>query len=199
LADIGSKNIAHQQTKLPTGPRWAIAAEQTDLSGLWKPILTPQFKKEYDEYLSNCSQPFIYRQLIVNGIALQKERITQKHEGRDLEIYATNPAGSWNRTLVASGTDENDSYEPVIVTLRDPDGDMVQVEACWEKEGTVHRSWLRGKPRLSGGEFETLRYLDHEDPDILISESIFHPNPTAPASKKFRYGQVVWRYQRTNE
>lgn len=169
--------------------RSATAASHVDLSGTWRPIVTPEFKQEYDQYLQNCSQSFMFRKVIVNGIALQKEIIHQLHQGKDLQIVASNPAGNWNRTLVASTADD-----PVHVTLQDPDGDTVQVEAWWEDSGRIHKSWLRNKPRLLGGAFETSRYLSEEDPNVLLCDSIFHPSPDAP--KGFQYGRVLWKFQR---
>jgi hypothetical protein len=195
LLDAEESIVTSEHQKVPNGPRWAIPASHTNLSGAWKPIVTAQFKKDYDSYLLNCNQNFVFRQLIVNGMGLQKEYITQKQQGRELDIFATNPAGNWNRTLVTSGADsDQDVFEPMNVTMRDPDGDMVEVEAWWEEGGTVHKSWLRGKPRVQGGEFETARYL--ESKDVLICDSKFHPSPTAPASKKFRFAHIVWRFQR---
>lgn len=174
----------------PSLDRSATAASHVDLSGTWRPIVTPAFKVKYDEYLQNCSQSFFYRKVIVNGIALQKEIILQ--DGPNLQIVASNPAGNWNRTLVASGSHTN----PILVNLQDPDGDTVQVESWWEENGTVHRSWLRNKPRLLGGAFETLRYLSPDDPNVLLCDSIFHPSPSSTASKGFQYGRVLWKFRR---
>lgn len=177
--------------------RWSTAAEHVDLSGTWKPIVTAEFKQQYDQYLLNCSQSYVFRKVIINGISLQTETIRQMNHGMDVEIFASNPAGNWNRTLTASGISPHfmdHSAEPLHVTIEDPDGDMVQVEAWWENGGTVHKSWLRGKPRVHGGEFETIRYM--ESPNVLVCESNFHPSPSAPASKKFQYGHVVWKFQR---
>ena len=91
-------------------------ARSVDLSGTWKPIVTSEFKIEYDSYLRNCSQPFMFRKVVVNGIAYQKEVIRQLHDGVHLEIVATNPVGNWNRTLIASG-----ELNPFNVTITDPD------------------------------------------------------------------------------
>lgn len=101
---------------------------------------------------------------------------------------ATNPAGNWNRTLVAS-----DSANPLNTTIIDPDGDAVQVEAWWEDDGTKHKSLLQGKPRVEGGVFETVRYLESED--IMVCESSFLP---PASSKKFKYGSVIWKFDRWN-
>jgi hypothetical protein len=175
----------------PEGPRWAISANKTNLTGRWKPIVTPEFKQEYDEYLKNCSQSVFFRKLVLSTIGLTEGEIQQN--GRNLTITDRNPAGAWTRTLVSSGADLNTTdYEPVQVEIKDPDADLVQVEAWWEQQGKVHRSILRGKPRIKGGSFETLRYLESDN--VLVTDSIFHPPPDSNGS--FRPGFVKWRYQR---
>ena len=152
----------------------------TDLSGTWKPIVTSKFKDQYDEYLLNCSQSFVFRKIVVNGIGLQKEIIHQ-HEN-DLQIIATNPAGDWERTLI-----HNEE-----ITIVDPDGDCVKVESAWEEEGMVHRSWLRGKPRVHGGVFDTRRYLESDN--VLVCESNFIPSKGG--DDRFKFGHVIWRFER---
>mmetsp|Transcript_19217 Transcript_19217/g.31919 ORF Transcript_19217/g.31919 Transcript_19217/m.31919 type:complete len:306 (-) Transcript_19217:134-1051(-) len=180
---------------IPQGSRWAVSANDTDLSGMWKPIITDAFKSEYDEYLKNCSQSFVYRKVILSVMGLAEERIEQCNNGRQLIITATSPVSDWQRTLVASGSNLSSAdFEPVNVTFKDPDGDMVQVEACWARNGTVHKSWLRGKPRVLGGEFETSRYLA-SDGAVLICESTFNPS-NSTHRKGFKKGFVKWRYQR---
>ena len=161
---------------------------QVDLSGTWRPVVTPEFKTEYDSYLANCSQSFLFRKVVVNGIGYQKEVIRQLNDGIDLEIIATNPAGNWNRTLRAS-----DGILPLNVTITDPDGDRVQIEAWWEMGGTRHKSILRGKPNVDGGVFETVRYLKTDA--VLVCESKFHPSPSSSV-EEFKYGYVVWTFQR---
>jgi len=185
LQDVEEVEEYHEDTSV----RQSTAADNVDLSGSWKPIVTPEFKQQYDQYLQNCSQSFMFRKVVVNGIGYQTEIIRQLNDGVDLEIEATNPAGNWLRTLVAS-----DAAAPVNVTLTDPDGDIVQVEAWWEDNGSKHKSWLREKPRLRGGSFETTRYLESEN--VLVCESNFHPSPSAPANLKFKPGHVVWKYKR---
>lgn len=146
---------------------------------------------EYDSYLANCSQSFLFRKVVVNGIGYQKEVIRQLNDGVDLEIIATNPAGNWNRTLKTS-----DGMRPLNVTITDPDGDRVQIEAWWEGEGTRHKSILRGKPNVDGGVFETVRYLESDD--VLACESKFYPS-TSSTMKEFKYGHVVWKFQRDQQ
>jgi len=180
--------------------RWAVAAESTDLSGKWKPVVTDEFKKQYDEYLKNCTQSALFRRVVLSTLGLIEDTIEQ--DGQHLTMTSRNPAGSWTRTLISSGASSDEQqavFEPTIVTIRDPDSDLVTVESWWEQQGTVHRSVLKGKPRVEGGVFETLRYLENDD--TLITESMFHPPP--PSDKKnrrstgFRPGYVRWKFRRT--
>ena len=161
----------------PKGPRWAVPANATDLSGKWKVVLTPEFKDKYDQYLQNITSPAWFRKVMLPTLGLLEDHIHQ--DGTKFTMSTKNPAGSWTRTLVSSGAcTRSSTYEPLEVTIVDPDKDKVQVESWWEKGGTVHRSILRNKPKVKGGIFETLRYLD--DHDTLITESIFHP-PNSPS------------------
>lgn len=158
-----------------------VAANATDLSGVWKPITDPTFLQQYDEYLQNCSQSFLFRKVVVNALGLTKDEVIQEHEGRCLTIVGTNPAGKWSRTL---STEE-------ICTVVDPDHERVQIESYWL--GSKHVSILRGKQRLDGGEFETIRYLDGAH---LICESYFHPRLNSKKNKNFHPGFVKWTYER---
>lgn len=162
--------------------RQTKAAANNDLSGTWKPIVTDAFKRDYDAYLVGCGENVLRRKIIVNGIGYQREAIRQLNDGVGLEIVATNPAGNWNRTLVTSGN----------ATIVDPDGDEVQVESWWEGKGTRHRSILRGKPRVQGGVFDTVRYLENDN--VLVCEADFVP--VQASSNKFARGHVVWKFQR---
>ena len=73
----------------------------------------------------------------------------------------------------------------------------MNVEAWWEEDGTKHKSVLRGKPRVKGGVFETVRYLDEEDTDVLICESTFLPSELEQgSSSSFKYASVLWRFRR---
>lgn len=166
--------------------RRALPAHNTNLSGKWKPIVTPEFRREYNEYLSHCGEPLIKRNLYSNMVALTRECIVQ--DGARLEITGTSPVGSWKRTLIAS-----EASNPVLTSFPDPDNHVVTVEAWWQQQGTVHESWLRNKPSVKGGEFETKRYLESDN--VLICESWFHPNPK-DTSGQFRPGYVKWRFDR---
>ena len=111
-----------------------------------------------------------------------------------MNIRGTTPIGVWDRTLVSSGSNLTTAeYEPFNVTFLDPDKDSVDVEAWWEDGGTVHKSWLRGKPRVHGGEFESTRYLENDN--TLICESLFHP-PNGTMANSFQPAFVKWRFER---
>lgn len=189
----GTPTLHVEEAKAPdehlTVSRQSTAAAHVDLSGTWKPIITEAFKKDYDAYLVHCGESFMFRKVVVNGIGYQREAIRQLDEGSALEIVATNPAGNWNRTLVTS-----DAAAPRNATLADPDGDRVQVESWWEGGGTRHRALLRGKPRVQGGTFDTVRYL--ESADVLVCESTFVPSPSS--GTKFTRGHVVWKFRRAS-
>lgn len=174
--------ILSASNEVLTSTRQSKAADATDLSGTWIPIVTSAFKKEYDSYLVHCGENIMFRKIVVNGISYQREVVRQLNDGIELEIVASNPAGNWKRTLVTSDN----------VTIIDPDGDKVQVESWWEGNGTKHRSILRGKPRVQGGVFDTVRYLESEN--VLVCESKFIPMQSS--SKRFTPGHVRWKFQR---
>jgi len=176
--------------------RWAVSANSTDLTGVWKPIVTPQFKQEYDEYLQKCGEGVIFRRALLGAIGFYKEVVQQ--EGSELSITGTAPIGGWKRVLVASGyqnEDDHEPFEPVYSTFRDPDGDTVSVESWWQDNGRIHKSILRGKPRVKGGEFETTRYLEDGDNNVLVCEAVFHPPPNND-NGRFQPARVQWRFQR---
>ena len=191
------ESTADQETNpstLPIGSRWAIST--IDLSGTWKPIITPEFKKQYDTYLEHCGEGIFFRKALLAAIGIAKEVYEQRDHGRELSIKGITPINQWERTLRASGAEQDHpDYEPTFTSFRDPDGDTVEVEAWWEENGTVHRSMLRGKPRVKGGVFESRRYLLPEDDNVLVCESTFHP-PTDLAGSKFQEDTVEWRFQR---
>lgn len=182
--------VAPIQGGVPPGPRWAIAAPGVNLTGLWKPIITPAFKNEYDVYLKHCGQNIVFRNLAKSVMGFVKEDM--HHEGEALTIAGTTPAGTWERTLISSGTDlTHDTFEAVNVTVVDPDGDTVQVESCWQDDGHTHVSWLRDKPRAKGV-FESRRYVTPEN--LLVCESTFHPVNGAPS--QFQESTIKWTFEK---
>ena len=200
----GSRNVTSEKHYKPK--RWAVASNETDLSGVWKPIVTPKFREEYDEYLRQCGEGIIFRRTMLGAIGFLKEVIEQKDRGRELSITGTTPIGRWKRTLIASGYDrdvtdklpssiESTLFEPVYSTFQDPDGDKVNAESWWEDNGRVHKSWLRGKPRVLGAEFESTRYLLGDNNDVLVCESTFHPPPNYD-SNRFQPASLEWRFRR---
>mmetsp|Transcript_12497 Transcript_12497/g.34693 ORF Transcript_12497/g.34693 Transcript_12497/m.34693 type:complete len:338 (-) Transcript_12497:145-1158(-) len=190
-------------SQTPVGPRWAVSS--TDLSGHWKPIITPAFLRDYDVYLQHCGEGILFRKALLTAIKFSKEIYDQRDHGTELSITGTTTIGQgrgWERVLVASGAtatnankNSDESFEPIYTTFADPDGDMVSVEAWWENDGRNHKSWLRNKPRVQGGEFETTRYLHPDDPDLLICEAAFHPAPDC-GNKKLKESAVKWTFAR---
>ena len=186
--DLEEEGDEEEPTDEIVSVRSATAKDGVDLTGTWKPVVTEVFKSQYDAYLKNCSETYMFRQVVVNGIGYLEETMRQLDGGKNLQITATNPVGDWNRTLVTSPEDA-----PLQVAIIDPDKDECLVEAYWIDNGTRHKSLLKGKPRVKGGVFETIRYLD-DGGDNLICESYFHPGPNAPA--KFKPAHVVWNFTR---
>mmetsp|Transcript_2509 Transcript_2509/g.5463 ORF Transcript_2509/g.5463 Transcript_2509/m.5463 type:complete len:345 (+) Transcript_2509:131-1165(+) len=205
-------SVQSMEAKLPKGPRWAMAHPDVDLSGTWKPIITADFLKQYDEYLEGCGTSYFFRQLCLKFCSMTRETITQKEEGRILELDGQTPAGSWKRSLISSGAESsyNDDYDVEYSEFLDPDKERVQVEAWWEERGSVHKSILRNKRTVEGGEFETLRYLNNNtgcnattvsddarssEQPTLVTESIFRPGDSS-TDKKFKPTSIRWEYKR---
>lgn len=176
---------------VPHGDRWAIASPDTDLSGSWKIIVSDEFKKEYDEYLRRLGQPLLVRTIAVSIIGLTAEETKQLDHGRKLFIRGINSRGIWERTLVASGSeDRNGDFQPEWVPVVTADAETVETESWWEENGTVHKSWLRGGRKYGGGDFESTRYLE-QNGDVLVCESVFHPREQ-DREKAF----VTWKFLR---
>lgn len=203
------------QTDLPKGSRWAVAHPNVDLSGTWKPIITADFLKQYDEYLANCGASYFFRQLCLKFCSTTRETITQAQDGRILELNGQTPAGSWKRSIISSGAESSSSneYDVQYAEFLDPDKELVQVEAWWEEQGSIHKSILRNKPTVRGGEFETLRYLNNntkggndattvsDDSNslkqtTLVTESIFRPGASSGKDSKFKPTYIRWEYTR---
>jgi hypothetical protein len=163
---------------LPKGEKWAVAAPNVDLTGKWKIIVSDAFKSEYDGYLKNLGQPSLVRSVAVSIVEMTTEEVIQSDNGRALCIKGKNLRGIWERTLIASGSDVNthlgEDIEHTKVPLVTADKENVVAESWWEKNGTVHRSWLRGVRKYGGGDFESRRFLT-DDGNRLVCESEFHP------------------------
>lgn len=176
---------------VPHGDRWAVASPDTDLSGSWKIIVSDEFKKEYDEYLRRLGQPLLVRTIAVSIIGLTAEETKQLDHGRKLFIRGINSRGIWERTLVASGSeDRNGDFQPEWVPVVTADAETVETESWWEENGSVHKSWLRGGRKYGGGDFESTRYLE-QNGDVLVCESVFHPREQ-DREKAF----VTWKFLR---
>lgn len=178
----------------PQGDRWAVSAPDIDLSGNWTIITTDEFKKDYDRYLALLEQPFIVRSVALSIVGLTTEETIQSDSGRTLHIRGENARGIWERTLSASGANENNgeftSFRTPILTI---DKEKVEAEAWWEEKGTVHRSWLRGVTKYGGGDFESKRYLE-QDGKIFVCDTVFHP-----IDETREKARVTWRFLRKGE
>lgn len=186
----------------PEGLRWAIAHPHVDFSGTWRPIITDEFHRDYQLFLRRCGVPVLFRKFAISFVSITREEIQQEDQGRKLHLHGKTPAGSWQRTLISSGAEpETSEFEPYHTSFLDPDNERVYVEAWWEQNGTVHKSWLRGKPKLEGGSFETTRYMEtceETGEDILVCESRFHPSKEHlnDPSSRFNPAFVRWKYRR---
>jgi hypothetical protein len=188
--DHDQATLAHH----PIGKRWAISSSEVDLSGHYELMVTPEFKKRYDEYLERLGQPSLVRSIALNVAKQTTEEIIQLDSGRSLMIVGRNIKGIWSRTLVASGTDltsTTDGYRKLKMPITSADSERVECESWWENEGTVHVSWIRGVTRYGGGQFESRRYLEGGG-GTYVCESTFHPNdPGKPPNS------IVWKFQKT--
>jgi len=185
----------------PSGDRWASAAPGVDLSGKWELIVTNEFKVEYDKYLAGLGQPKIVRSVALSGpvICQTMEELIQIDQGRSLLIRGKNIRGTWDRTLVASGSTENSpDFQPLITPIRTVDQELVESEAWWEDEGKSHVSWMRGVTMYGGGSFYSRRYFEEkenaDDEEVYVCEGFFEFNDP----KKER-NELTWRFRRMAE
>ena len=178
----------------PTGTRWAVSDQNVDFTGNWKPIMTEEFRKDYDKYLEGFGQSGLVRTVALNILSQTSEEITQLEQGKSMLLVLKNIRGAWSRTLVSSGTDSDstdfDDYVPLHIPIKTADGETVEAESWWEDNGTIHVSWLRGSKKYSGGNFESRRYLE-DNGNVYVCESIFHYN-----DKTKQPNRITWRWQR---
>lgn len=183
----------------PKGDRWAISAPGVDLSGKWELIVTNEFKKKYDKYLERLGQPRIVRSVALSApvIGQTMEELFQTEDGESLRIRGKNVRGTWDRTLVASGTTlSEDDYTPLKSSIPTVDQELVEAEAWWEEEGKVHVSYMRGVTMYGGGSFVSRRYLEENDGDdeesvVYACDSAFEFN-----DPKKEPNQLTWRFRR---
>lgn len=183
---------------IPKGDRWAIAAPGIDLSGKWELIVTDDFRKAYDRYLERLGQSRIVRSVALSRpvIGQTMEELIQTDQGHSLRIRGKNVRGTWDRTLIASGsTKDSPDFDPLISTIPTVDQEMVDAEAWWEDQGTVHVSWMRGVTLYGGGSFYSRRYLEekeHEDDETVYAcEGFFQFN-----DPKKENNDLTWRFRR---
>jgi hypothetical protein len=190
-AAAASIKLPKERREIPIGERWAIAAPGVDLSGDWSLIVDEAFKKEYQNYLVKLGQPYLVRSVALNVVHLTTESAQQSEQGRSLLICGKNLQWSWDRTLVASGTDlDVDEFTPVSIPILTAESEQVQAESWWEADGTVHVSWLRGVSKYGGGSFESRRSLQ-ENSSVYVCETTFHRNDRAKEDVS-----IVWRFRR---
>lgn len=185
----------------PSGDRWSVAAPGVDLSGKWELIVTNDFKKQYDKYLAGLGQPRIVRSVALSGpvIGQTMEELIQIDQGHSLIIRGTNVRGTWDRTLVASGSTKNsETFEPLITPIRTVDQELVEAEAWWEDEGKAHVSWMRGVIMYGGGSFYSKRYFEEKENDddetVYACEGFFEFN-----DPKKENNELTWRFRRMTE
>lgn len=185
----------------PLVDRWAVSAPQIDLTGKWQLVVTDDFKVDYDAYLKKLGQKLLVREVALAVAGQTTEELVQMDHGRSLLLRSTNLRGTWTRTLVASGMEDNpdeddqgndQDYEPLIIPITSADAETVQAESWWEKNGTQHVSWMRGVTKYGGGSFESRRYLE-DGGDVYVCESAFHPTDPKKAINR-----ITWRFQRQN-
>jgi len=200
--DVGADIVgADVVVTCPIGDRWAISAPGIDLSGKWELIITKEFKKEYDLYLGRLGQPKLVRSIALSAPVIGKtfEELIQTDSGRSLFIHGVNIRGTWDRTLVTSGTSLTDNdFIPLQVPITTVDSEPVEAESWWEDQGRVHMSYLRGVTMYGGGSFVSRRYFEekeNEDEDVVYAcESSFVFNDT-----KKEPNSLTWRFHRQKE
>lgn len=192
------KETVKEEDTAILGDRWAVAASGVDLTGKWELVVTDEFKELYDTYLEGLGQPRIVRSVALSGpvIGQTMEELVQIDQGQSLIIRGKNVRGTWDRTLVSSGSTKNSpDFEPLITPIKTIDQEQVDSEAWWEEEGTVHVSWMRGVTMYGGGSFYARRYLEekkHEDDEtIYVCYSAFVFND--PEKGKI---DLTWRFRR---
>ena len=186
-----TKSSTIAATSTPVGDRWAVSADNVDLSGDWELIVTEDFRKYYDKYLAMLSQPKLVRSVAVGIVAQTTEKLVQSDQGRSLLVSGKNIRGTWTRTLIASGTDaEHNTFTPIMAPMVSADSEQVEAESWWENNGTVHVSWMRGVTKYGGGSFESRRYLE-DDNSVYVCDSAFHP--TDATKEPIR---ITWKFRR---
>lgn len=176
----------------PIGDRWAVAAPGVDLTGHWLLLATDEFKKEYDHYLRELSQPLFVRSAAMSIIGYTTEETKQLDDGKALLIRGKNIRGIWDRTLVASGSEVGiDEFTPLHVPIMTAESELVEAETWWENEGTLHVSWLRGVTKYGGGDFESRRYLE-DDGNVYVCQTTFHRKSKKPVT-------ITWRFHREDQ
>lgn len=105
--------------------RWQISHPSVNLTGEWELIVSSEWKKDYDTYLTCMGYNIFQRKVAVTVIHLTREEIFHWNESnpidkslcddgvddeillyekeRRLRIVSINPKGKWDRTFISSG------------------------------------------------------------------------------------------------
>eukprot|EP00567_Pseudictyota_dubia_P003607 CAMPEP_0197442016 /NCGR_PEP_ID=MMETSP1175-20131217/8124_1 /TAXON_ID=1003142 /ORGANISM="Triceratium dubium, Strain CCMP147" /LENGTH=644 /DNA_ID=CAMNT_0042972405 /DNA_START=25 /DNA_END=1959 /DNA_ORIENTATION=- len=201
---LDQPSLTEEEMDFHAHERWALSDPKVDLSGSWVLVADEAFKAEYDIYLKNLGFNRFTRGVAVSLIARTTEVTRQSERGRSLYLCGTNPKGSWERTIVASGYPDfetqsdrtaGEDYFHQSHSIKTAEAEDVEAEAWWEERGTIHISWLRGGTKYGGGDFESRRYLEACEEgsvgDILVCESVFHPKKEGKEK-----AVVTWRFKR---
>jgi len=172
--------------------KWALSANDVNLTGLWKINVSEDFKKKYDVYLSRLGQPALVRSIAVGIVDFTSEDID--HIGYNMTIRGKNLRGAWDRTLISSGWDHTTKQvsSDIDNPVQTADIETVQAESWWEDNGTVHVSWMKGVKKYGGGDFESRRYLE-QNGEVLVCESIFHQSNDEEGTDN---AAITWKFKR---
>eukprot|EP00594_Rhizosolenia_setigera_P007139 CAMPEP_0178953114 /NCGR_PEP_ID=MMETSP0789-20121207/8234_1 /TAXON_ID=3005 /ORGANISM="Rhizosolenia setigera, Strain CCMP 1694" /LENGTH=198 /DNA_ID=CAMNT_0020634327 /DNA_START=264 /DNA_END=860 /DNA_ORIENTATION=+ len=184
--------IATLTITIPRGLRWSISNSSVDLSGNWVLAVSSEWKDQYDLYLQSLGINSFVRKIALMMIHRTKEETVQTENGLELKIISSNPKGTWERTLISSGSSlENDKFEPLFHQIKNANGDECEAESWWEDQGKVHHSWMRGGP---SGDYQSIRYLE-DNGKFYICESYFYERKSGSISSN-PTGKIIWRFER---
>lgn len=178
--------------QLPRGLRWAVSHPSVDFTGKWVLMVDPEWKARYDTFLMGLGLNKFIRKIALSLIHRSKEETLQTDRGRKLLVRSINPKGVWDRTVEASGaTCDREDYEPLLITMKQKNGESVTAEGWWEAEGTEHRSWMRG---ASLGDYESVRRLE-EGGKVFSCQSDFYRRERGTVRTE-RTATITWRFQK---
>lgn len=190
---------------LPEGYRWATSHPNINFTGKWVLIVTDEFKQLYKQYLTAMGYNALVRKVASSMIGRTKEEtihfndddITDKdgyEPARKFRIRSINPKGVWDRTYISSGESSSKEFTPLVTSIKTANGDAAQQESWWEKNGSVHKSYICNTPQ---GDFESLRYFEEgSNQSVLVCDSIVYAVNKSKGNIKEKAGEIVWRFKR---